>query len=94
MKLTQIQTFDSIFFTGVGELGKTINDSGTQKVNKFPGLTLEVVENVGVKITCMGRFYIAPWAAIKGAIGLVEGSAAKPVQQPAPIKVNTLAQNS
>lgn len=90
MKLTQIQTFDSIFFTGIGELGKTINDSASQKVNKFPGLTLEVVENVGVKITCMGKFYIAPWTAIKGAIGMVEGSGAKPTQQPSPVKVNQI----
>lgn len=90
MKLIQIQTFDSIFFTGIGELGKTINDSREQKVNKFPGLTLEVVDNVGIKISCMGRFYIAPWAAIKGAIGRVEGSAAETVQQGSPIRVKAV----
>lgn len=85
MKVTQIQTKETVFFTGVGDLGKTINDSSSQKVNKFPGLTLSIVEGVGIKISCQGRFYLAPWESLKGVIGIEEGSTAKPVQQPPPI---------
>lgn len=96
MKVTQIQTKETVFFTGVGDLGKTINDSSSQKVNKFPGLTLSIIEGVGIKISCQGRFYIAPWESLKGVIGIEDGSSAEPIQQPAPIKhkVDTSAANS
>lgn len=91
--IDQIQTFDTIFFTGVGDLGKTVNDSRYQKVNKFP-VTLEETPN-GIEVRCYNKFILIPWAALKAVTGRMDQ--AKPAtQQSLPIKVkaDTSAENS
>ena len=70
MQIDQIQTLETVFIPGIGSLGTTINSGASQKHGKFPDLTLTALEGgIGVKISTQGRFYIAPWGSIKGAVG-------------------------
>lgn len=86
--IDQVQTYEAVFFTGVGDLGKTINDSRYQKVNKFP-LILEETAN-GIEILCFGKFLLLPWVAMKAIIGRMTPDA-QTVQQPHPVKVSPIS---
>jgi hypothetical protein len=66
MKITQLRTFEGVHM-GV-DLAKSIID-GSQKGARFPGLSMELYENVGVKITLNRQFAIVPWSNIIVALG-------------------------
>lgn len=73
MKITQLQSKESIFIPQIGGLGNTVNHGSAGA--KFQDLKLEVLDNAGVKVsvkkpgTEKRYFAVVPWGTIKAATG-------------------------
>lgn len=66
MKFTQIRTLENVYM-GV-DLTKNIVAGGAKDA-RFPGLSIESYEGVGVKISLHNKFAIVPWSNITVALG-------------------------
>lgn len=69
MKITQMLTKESVFITGIGQLGKNIG----QGSGKFVDAKLEVLEQ-GVEISLRGKFAFVPWGSINQVTGVKDTS--------------------
>lgn len=66
MKVTQLFLHAALFIPGIGSLTDNVT---TGPKAKFPGLTMSVLEGgVGIKLMCMGKGAIVPWANVKLAL--------------------------